>query len=199
MEFKYYLQELSDADARSDEEAILRFPSVVKAFAPQVECHITRLDDETASKIQEAIAETNSYGDFLHAALSILCCEESGRIPKLVVCCDAQSQLAMKAKETNPNALWGAAPKCGQTAAVYRHEPALVWHEMLHLLCTDDCYTVDANGNIEDRTCGHDNCIMQYAPTVEVVGDPPFLCDENVQRIRATLEAHYSARQDRHS
>ena len=69
----------------------------------------------------------------------------------------------------------------GRVAFVYGAcDEHVLWHEALHTLGAEDCYDVEDQG----PTCERDNCIMQYAPTKCNVGEWPFLCGDNVKRIR---------------
>jgi hypothetical protein len=108
---------------------------------------------------------------------------ERVNIPKLVILCDPSHQLVTTIRKANPGALWGASN--GSVSVVYEHEPAVVWHEMFHLFGAEDCYEGDSAQDSTTPKCGHINCLMQYAPTLARVGDPPFLCEHNRDLIRS--------------
>jgi len=92
-----------------------------------------------------------------------------------------------QAKERN-----GVSPRWGYMAddvlsAVYeRCNKYILWHEILHLFQVDDCYPLD--DPYAGPTCELPNCIMQYEPLKETVGEWPFLCEKNIKRIQACSE-----------
>jgi hypothetical protein len=106
-----------------------------------------------------------------------------GRIPRVLIVCNPKSNLASRAREKNPNALWGGA--LGPVAFVYQHDPLVVWHELFHTLGAEDCYPEESPNEDAIPTCGQSRCIMQYAPLLSVVGDPPFMCEKNLNLIRS--------------
>ena len=59
---------------------------------------------------------------------------------------------------------------------------SVIIHELLHLLGADDCY--DMTKEDWGPNCGLPNCIMQYQATIDNVGDWPFLCEKNIEKIR---------------
>lgn len=129
-----------------------------------------------------AIVEGMSSGPCLPQALgpaSSNLVKVFGRLPMIIAACRKYHPLAQLALKGDPRAECGAT--CGRFALVYNlANPYTVWHEALHLLDADDCYTDDDDG----PTCELQNCIMQYAATRETVGDWPFLCAANCDRVR---------------
>ena len=105
----------------------------------------------------------------------------SVRLPKVVAFCRDSNTLVADIRQRAPHALWGVSN--GFLSVIYYHEPALIWHEMFHLLGAEDCYKIEDHG-LNDHSCGNQRCIMQYAPTLESTGDPPSMCSGNVARIR---------------
>jgi hypothetical protein len=106
-------------------------------------------------------------------------------LPKVAILCDAEDPLARKIKGSQPAALWGGS--LGILAVIYHFEPALIWHEMLHLLGAHDCYDPDSPDEGVLPSCGNANCLMQYAPSLDRVGDPPFICEAAVRDVHEYL------------
>lgn len=104
----------------------------------------------------------------------------------LLLYCKPNSSIASAAKKQDKNAIWGY--MCDyKIAAVYRlNNKYILWHEVLHLFDVCDCYCY-FNPNA-GTNCDLTNCIMQYAPTPQTVGEWPFLCGKNIKRIRACNE-----------
>lgn len=97
----------------------------------------------------------------------------------LLVYCQEDSSLAEAAQQADDLAQHGAASGA-VFAAAWAGGNYVVWHEALHLLGATDCYTPQDPG----PTCEQANCIMQYAPDQASVGEWPFLCQANVERVR---------------
>ena len=100
-------------------------------------------------------------------------------IPGLLVRCPYNHHLARSSRLKNPDHKWGTCYD-SRLSLVYppidqqknRH---LIWHEAFHLLGAEDCYK---------HQCEKPNSIMQYAPTEENVGNWPFLCQRNIEKIQ---------------
>ena len=102
---------------------------------------------------------------------------------RTVLLCDPSHVFARCARKAAPHAEWGVA--CGCLAIVYGStDKYVIWHETLHLFGAEDCYNPGNPNGHPNPNCGQPNCIMQYAPTVANVGNWPFLCGENVSRVR---------------
>lgn len=117
--------------------------------------------------------------------------------PRIVVACDPNHPLARSAKRESPWACHGATAGC--IAAVYCLKDEVVWHEALHLLDADECYTVEG-GNVIDvgPTCGTANCIMQYDATGSVIDNGPILCCANRQLVQQCLAGGHLEDKNRH-
>jgi len=104
----------------------------------------------------------------------------------LLVYCSVTSEIAKVCRRAHPSHLWGSA-WYPFVSVVYRpNNKYLLWHEALHLFHAHDCYSEDApNG---PTTCELPDCIMQYAPSEETVGEWPFLCQKNTEAIRRCAE-----------
>jgi hypothetical protein len=168
---------------------VQRFAQIVAQSPIQVPCDVRRVEGALRGRLEATFGAENVASITSLAWNVFLDCErwairDGGRapLPRLVVICQPSNPLAAKVQVTNPGALWGASN--GSLAIIYHHEPTVIWHEMFHLLGADDCYEGESAEDSALPTCGHPNCIMQYAPSVAVVGDPPFICDTNVQLIR---------------
>lgn len=102
----------------------------------------------------------------------------------LFVACPQNSHLKRVSLQTCPSAQWGIANE--SLAIVYEHHSRIVvWHELLHLLGADDCY--DMTEGDWGPNCGLPNCIMQYQATINNVGDWPFLCEKNIEKIQKRI------------
>jgi hypothetical protein len=124
-------------------------------------------------------AEENVVNDFLRIYRDY--------VPRLIVGCLRNHNLAKSALDNNPNALWGA--HLGFLSLVYEHgNRHIVWHEALHLLGAEDCYHLPDRG----PTCKSDNCIMQYETNETNVGEWPFLCGKNIKRIRERVNKYWN-------
>ena len=183
MLINYFCDALGQEDAATDVNAITRFPEIVARVSPGGTCTVAQLGRSLIDNILQAIANANSFPDLAATVADILCDVEQPR--GLLICCSTESTIATLVKKSCPHCQWGA--NCDGLSVVYEHQPAAVWHEMFHLLGAEDCYVVKPNGHIQDFTCGNRRCIMQYAPEVQVVGDPPFVCEDNVRRICGSL------------
>jgi hypothetical protein len=107
----------------------------------------------------------------------------------LLVYCKNNSNLAKAAVKENSLAQWGLTRGEYLVSAVYEPDNKYVlWHETLHLFDACDCYCY-YNPNAGSN-CELNNCIMQYEPTKENVGEWPFLCQKNIERIQAWSKKH---------
>lgn len=105
------------------------------------------------------------------------------QITNLFVLCPRGSHIERICKSNLPHAVWG----CGMhsLAFVYvSHDEYILWHEMLHIFRAKDCYCIK-NGD-RGPTCELSNCIMQFEPLKDNVGDWPFLCEQNISRVKRT-------------
>ena len=137
-----------------------------------------RISDTCASRIREVDQDS-----FINAVASIteilFDCGYEHAVG--IFLCDLHHRIAKLAIQANRHALWGAA--YDGIAFVYGEMGRyVVWHETLHLFGADDCYELPNEG----PTCNLTNCIMQYAPTTTRVGNWPFLCEENISRVRGS-------------
>lgn len=151
-------------NSRRGEEAILRFPAIAR-----VPCKVKAVGKRIHTKLLPALLEAKSIAAAAADVTELL----TGQ--KLMVLCSPHARIASLTKAACPTAVWGA--RIANLALAYYHEPAVVWHEMFHLLGARDCYGTTA-------ACGRPRCIMQYAPSLHVVGDPPFMCQANIRRIK---------------
>ena len=107
----------------------------------------------------------------------------------LLVYCRKDSKVAEAAIKENERAIWGLCKDDYSVSAVYQPENKyILWHETLHLFGVDDCY--DLQKPNAGTTCGLDNCLMQYAPQKDTVGEWPFLCQKNIKRIQNWSNKH---------
>lgn len=167
-----------------------RFRELVAHFPPEIRCEMEWPEGNFRQQIVDALGgddlatvTANVFDVILdHPRWELGVERTSVRLPKVVVFCTQDHPLAKIIVTASPHAEWGASNE--MISVVYELQPAVTWHEMLHLLGAEDCYKEDNLDENAPPTCGHGNCIMQYAPTLERVGDPFFLCQDNVQRIQ---------------
>jgi hypothetical protein len=157
--------------------AVTRLPQILVRPPLGVEIQVRPLPTQ-AYGVVESIASGCSLPEGISDARFELL-DVPGCRTFIVTACRNDHPLAQLARKGNPKAVWGAT--CGRFALVYNlGNPYGVWHEALHLLRAQDCYAADDHG----PTCELQNCIMQYAATHETVGDWPFLCAPNCDRVR---------------
>jgi len=114
------------------------------------------------------------------ADLTGLVMEEGRRIPCMVLGCTPDHEFARKARHQFPDGLWGVA--CDRfTLCYFCENPYSVWHETLHTLGAEDCYDLET----KRTTCECAGCLMQYAAAEDTIGDWPWLCRANQERIRS--------------
>lgn len=186
VEFLLFSVGVDPASEQLIENAVMRFIETIEISSIGIEGSLVKPDRQLI-KVFHEISEREQ--DF--ASVTACIAEHfvfapgwnGSRIPKVVIACQKNYRLARLVQASNPLAKWGASNGAG--AIIYHFEPALIWHEMFHLLGAKDCYHVGADGRVEDdRTCGNENCVMQYAPSIATVGDPPFLCSGNINEIQ---------------
>jgi hypothetical protein len=178
-----------DEQVRSECEAwVDRFAEIVAAEPLGVQCEMKWVEGSLREGIEARIegdlaASTGDIGLFLmdNPRWALRDDRHSVRLPKVVAFCRDSNTLVADIQQRSPHALWGVSN--GFLSVIYHHEPALIWHEMFHLLGAEDCYKIGERG-IDDHFCGNQRCVMQYAPTLEAVGNPPSICSGNVARIR---------------
>jgi len=182
----YYLPLDLDPQLRQEAERWVRRFSAFLALPPYSAPSEVRLVDQRLEELLHPALEEDSLPGMAASACEILFDLEDRQTgerppPRLIVVCGPDSTVAQKSKAGNPDALWGGSVGC--LAVVYRHEPTVVWHEMFHLFGAKDCYREEAPDESALPLCGEERCIMQYAPALGKVGDPPFLCAANVERV----------------
>lgn len=185
-----YLTLCDSARSRAEGELwIKRFIEFAAQPPFQLSIEAAKLDGDLASRVETAFREPKI--ETVAERLSEILAESNEQrverpiLPKLVVLCDADHALAKKSVANNAHAHWGGT--IGILAVVYHHDAAVVWHEMFHLFGAKDCYDTDSPDELAVPKCGQSKCIMQYAATLEDVGDPPFICEDNVSRIRERI------------
>lgn len=178
-----------DEQVRSECEAwVDRFAEIAAAEPLGVQCEMEWVEGSLREGIEARLegdlaASTGKIGLFLmdNPRWAPRDDVHSLSLPKIAAFCRNSNTLVTEIQRNAPRALWGVA--IDRLCVIYHHEPASIWHEMFHLLGADDCYKIGDRG-IDDRSCGNQRCVMQYAPTLEVVGNPPSICRGNVARIR---------------
>jgi hypothetical protein len=104
----------------------------------------------------------------------------------LVIYCEPSSNIANAIRKTYKIAEWGLTFK-DRISAVYKKENKyILWHEVLHLFGVDDCY--DSNNPNGPLRCELGQCLMQYAPQEGNVAPWPFLCKNNIKRLREYIK-----------
>ena len=118
-------------------EALQELSNNLRKFPTRIEVAIEKLPDELQQDVCSQLQENMSFPETSAEIVEIL---YDGRenIPELIVFCRRNSDIAIRAREENPSAQWGAA--CGRLAVVWKRDKMLLWHEALHLLGAKDCY-----------------------------------------------------------
>jgi len=116
---------------------------------------------------------SDSAAQIVNIFVRVLGVPQSFVVPRLLVYCHKDSQVAKAALREKPSALWGST--CGFFGAVYqRSNKFSIWHEAVHLLLLraddkDECYeTYPPYAKKGDCDC--ESCLMQYAPSEKTVG-----------------------------
>lgn len=172
---------------REDEQgfinAVEELPQLLLREPVGIELTITRLQVDLRDEVHMVLSRKDRSIIDRSSDLSELFTDQLGYYSRLIIGCLPFHELAQAAQEECPSAVWGCATGC--LALTYRPGiRQIIWHEALHLLGAKDCYDLPDQG----PTCGQDNCIMQYEPTDQTVGDWPWLCDENIGRIRSSVD-----------
>ncbi len=160
-------------------KAMKEFSKLLKRTPVEVDVRIDRLPNKVRAEVLGLLYE----GKIMNRNRSLLKWFEDnfGYPPQLIIGCPPSHNLACAAKAENSNAHWGGAVGRGPLALTYQPQNQyVVWHEALHLLGAEDCYSLSNQG----PTCAQANCIMQYAPGESTVGKWPWLCSENIKRVR---------------
>jgi hypothetical protein len=99
-----------------------------------------------------------------------------------VIYCEPFSNIAKAIKKADEIAEWGQT-YLNYISAVYKKENKyILWHEVLHLFGVADCY------NPNSPNCDLSSCLMQYAPEEGNVAPWPFLCEDNIKRLKKYIE-----------
>ncbi len=161
-------------------DAVERLPVLLAKPPMQAKIHASRFNSQDLQAFHEILSHTRSIGWYASKQDDYLE-EKYGRASLRILACSHSHILAKWARQNNPEALWGGT--IGRLALVYELEnPYVVWHEALHLFGASDCYDARRSPN-----CSCSNCLMQYEPTRDTVGDWPFLCDNNLRKVQARL------------
>lgn len=140
--------------------------------------------EELPAKLKNTISDVleteNDIISFFAWTLSALH-KNLRRVSRLFILCPPDGKIAALAKKKSPNVLWGLS-NTQVSATYYLDNEFIIWHEALHLLDADDCH--DISKGDRGPNCECKNCIMQYEPTKYTVGEWPFLCTRNIDRIR---------------
>ena len=187
----YYCLDLPPAQVTSIEASLRELKKLMKHPPLEVDCRIARLPDG----IQSRILDDLQCSEFAECAIRVsgtlsdeigmLATMDPNRylIPRVIVCCSRQHPLTEKCLTANSKALWGVKNCC--LAVVYElGNHCALWHELLHNVGAEDCYDTENPAADPGPTCGHQQCIMQYAPTEGVVDGQLPLCSGNASRIR---------------
>jgi hypothetical protein len=145
---------------------------------PCLEADFQCLPDVLAAKVADILRQDPELSFYAHFASAIA--DVLPTIPpwptRLLLYCLPDSPIARAFKSSSR--IWGAT--CRPLAVVWNlNNKYLIWHEVFHLLGAQDCYDKNGHGPI----CEITNCIMQYEPTDKNVGQWPFLCAKNIERI----------------
>lgn len=165
-------------------QSMQELPQCLALLPAEVNYRFTELPQEYEDDVCEIFETTPESVHSWEVDLLRYYSEKQKCISSTLVICTKTSALAKICLEASTNALWGLATST--LAIVYGiYDKYSVWHEMLHLLGADDCY--DLSKSDRGPNCDCPNCIMQYEATKANVGDWPFICDANIQRIQRRI------------
>ena len=140
----------------------------------------TELQDQVLHALQTQIS--SSWGKSTEAARAVNYDEIFE--PVLAVYCPHESQIKQNGIAGCPSGRWGVSD--GATfAVIYESDNRqLIWHELLHTLSAQDCYTDDA-GHSREPSCesNRPECLMRFDPSDFHCGASPSLCEHNRGRI----------------
>jgi len=176
---------MSKADQRFVEESLCELSELLKSPPVEIELKAVLLpakvvqivESELQNPPQQTEEPFRAYWLTINRKLS------PPEWSPLMVYCKPDSELAMAARKQCPKAIWGYMVDYILSAVYRPGNKYILWHEILHLFDVDDCYL--PNDPYAGPTCELPNCIMQYEPLKETVGEWPFLCQENIKRIQA--------------
>ena len=111
--------------------------------------------------------------------------KEKRTVSLLVLCSNSDKFFKIVQKE-NAEVICGGADY--HLAFVFKEcdDKRYCWHETLHLLGAQDCYTKKDPG----PTCDEPNCIMQYQATNSLLTNSTFLCTKNIIPMNVTTESY---------
>lgn len=178
-------------------QALLKKPPLEVAcdMRPVPQEHVQVLQDELANVLPPNNLDCSLFFAMLNEAVNEVLGPDAKRSGadgvRMVLCCDKShpvAEMCVNGMNGNRYALWGST--CGSVAAAYYLDNRYsLWHECLHMLRADDCYDENGPEANPGPTCKQPNCIMQFESTKESVGDWPFLCEENIRRIKGLSES----------
>ena len=175
----WYCLDLSESDEQKITQYFDELTELIQEHLTCIRLMAKPVPIEAAKEIEQRLC-TSHQGFFRYMAdLGEYCFHKEHHFSPLLISCKRDSQIAVSSREANPLGVWGSV--CGCLGVVWKLDNKYaVWHEVLHLFGAEDCYTPNNAG----PTCELPNCIMQYIPTKESVGDWPFLCGDNVELIQ---------------
>lgn len=175
-----YCTSRCDVPASRLEEYVSELSALLKQPPFGIELHHQKIGDDVLAQILRVEPCGSLFGDIP------IVLEQNG-VPGLsLFVLESDDRFAEAAKDAHSDAVWGCC--CGKVALVYRNpEKAVIWHETLHLLGAEDCYDCSDPEANPGPTCDLVNCIMQYAPSDDHLLERPFLCRQNILRVRGQL------------
>jgi hypothetical protein len=181
----YILDDLVEDDASPLIEALNGFPAFIKAWLPTLEVRVETCPEDVAQNILASARSTTDFANLNGAVLEILTAAKVLEpVRRVVVLCGQSSVIPSLARSANSAAKYGAF--CGALASVYHLHTNVMWHEMLHLLGTTDCYEKNPEGHC-NNTCNESACLMQYDPcSVQT----PVLCPQKIRELEKYCAQH---------
>ncbi len=180
----WHCLDLSQSDEQFVEKSLCELSDFLKKPPLRIRLKVDRLPEKYRQN--ELVCSPCSDQASFTTWCKRICCTLLNHYP-LLVYCKKDSKVAEAAIKENDRAIWGLCQDYYSVSAVYEsNNKYILWHEVLHLFEVCDCYCY-CNPNA-GTNCDLTNCIMQYAPTPQTVGEWPFLCEKNIKRIRACNE-----------
>ena len=135
--------------------------------------------DELPATIIAVIASHLEVGN-LDGCIAAIQSQANSEPFGVTVFCDPTHPAASAAQKRVRHARWGLSLQGVLSLTYVTGNKYALWHETLHLLGAQDHYDPATFRG----TCELPSCLMQYAPSSQVIGDQPFLCSQTLEILR---------------
>jgi hypothetical protein len=136
-------------------------------------------DERLPEKLWSGMESALAVGDFEGAIRAIEGWGDRGRIGVSVFCLPTHPA-ARAAQKRVVHARWGLSFRGRLSLTYVMGNKYALWHETLHLFGAQDHYDLKTFRT----TCELPSCVMQYAPTEEVLEGRGYLCAQTLEILR---------------